>query len=195
MNWKKHVKNYLIISFILIGLFLFVFQSMANYRVFSFKSTVKGELVDIDSVTWDDIDNMEYGYGNYPKTLVTLENESVGGSIEKWFGKYYFDGAIPHEWIDCCFDEGDVYEFWYHDEERGYESTASKSYTIHVIDGVTDVYGNTVWEATRSAFHFYDIGLFWYSMIVVGGFFWGFLVYLFYLEELKEPNIKSSEVK
>ena len=190
MNWKKHVKNYLIISFILIGIFFFVFQSMANYRVFSPRSTVKGELVNIDSRTWDDIDTMEYGYGTYPKTWVKLENESVGGSIEQWSGKYYFDGAISHEWIDCCFYEGNVYEFWYHNEERGYESTASESYTIHVIDGVTDIDRNTVWEATRSVFHFYDIGWFWYSVIIIGGFIFGLFGYLFHYEEIKNPNVR-----
>jgi len=183
MNWEKHIKNYLIISFILIGIFLFMFQTLANYRVFSPKSTIKGELVNIDSTSWDDIDAMEYGYGNYPHTYVGLNDETNSGNIEKFRNAYRFDGAIGHIWIDCCFEEGIVYEFWYHEESRSSESTASESYTIYVIDCVTDNSGNTVWNAERSVFHFYDLGMFWYSAIVFGGFFFGLFSYGFYVEE------------
>ena len=190
MNWKKHIKNYLIVSFILIGIFFFTFQTLANYRVFSPKSTVKGELVSIDSRTWDDIDDMEHGYGNYPKTWVKLNNEVNNGEIEKWDGKYYFDGAIGHDWVDCCFETGVVYEFWYHKESRGSESSASISYDIFVVDGVTDNKGNTIWDEERSVFHFYDLGLFWYSAIVCGGFVFGLISYGFYVEEWNEKDEK-----
>ena len=194
--WKKHIKNYLIISFILICIFFFIFQSLANYRVFSPKSTVKGELISIDSRTWDDIDDMEHGYGTYPKTWVKLKDDINNGEMEKWGDKYQFDGAIGHDWIECCFDVGNIYEFWYHKESRPSDVSASISYDIFVIDGVTDAKGNTVWEAERSVFHFYDLGMFWYGVIITGGFFFGLIGYGVYMDEWKEDKkINKKELK
>jgi len=183
-----HLKRYMILSFVLIGVFFLIFQSMCNYRMFSPKTTLEGELVSIDSTTWEDIDNMKYGYGNYPSTIVKLVNENNHGSIEKFSGKYRFDGAIGHDWIDCCFDDGEYYKFWYHKESRGSEVSASIQYDIFVIDAVTDMSGNTVWDAERSVFHFYDLGWFWYLVIICGGFFVSFMIYIIG-NDLENPNV------
>jgi hypothetical protein len=190
MNWKKHIKNYLIISFILIAVFFFTFQSLANYRVFCTKSTVKGELVYINSRTWEDIDELEYGYNIYPKTWVILKDEVNNGEIEKWDGKYNFNGAIGHDWIECCFEIGNVYEFWYHKESRGSGASASITYDIFVIDRVTDYNGNTIWEDERSVFNFYDLGMFWYCAIIFGGFFFGLIGYGLYVDKNNNDKLK-----
>ena len=184
MNWKKHIKNYLIISFILITIFFFAFQTLCNYRVFSPKSTLKGELVSIGSTTWDDIDKMEYGYGIYPHTYVGLRNERDTGPIEKFQNKYRFDGAVTYN--EFVID--DVYEFWYHEESRGSETTASESYDIYVIDAVTNNDGNTIWEAERSTFQLYDLGIVWYEIFIFGGFFFGLIAYGFYVEWNKDKE-------
>jgi len=89
------------------------------------------------SITGEFVSASHRGYGElcgqYPFTVVYLNNYSVDGSIDDWDNRFQFGNQFTE--VDNCII-GQTYKFNYHKESRSADSDASVTIEYYVLDSI-----------------------------------------------------------